>query len=236
MPDFAKYKRVYQYHANPNTSVTFQGPLTNILQEVQTPTQNQEPLPEQTSAGFRWTSHGAQEAPYSAPVSEQATVQTQQTAEQTSAPQSSNPQYTQEKAKAAVQWALSKIGRPYVWGAKGEGDKFDCSGLTYAAWKAQGVDVPASTGVWKQGKKTKVEKDKGQPGDVIILNTNGPSKGHAMMITANLGDGKYKVVEAKGKKYGVVESTYTVGSNLHGIYRAKKGTKLIKKYKYEQFK
>jgi peptidoglycan DL-endopeptidase CwlO len=35
---------------------------------------------------------------------------------------------------AAAQAALTKLGRPYVWGAKGP-NVFDCSGLTQWAWK-----------------------------------------------------------------------------------------------------
>ena len=53
------------------------------------------------------------------------------------------------------------------------------------------------------------------------------------IITKNLGNGKYECIEAKGKKYGVVTSTYTVGNDLKNIYRAKQGIKLIKKSKYE---
>lgn len=226
--EFAKYKRIYEPRVSSATTVVLPNPLGDFFQRapVETTSEQSSEVPqESTASSFRWTSHGATETPYSSTGISQETSP--------SSAQGSS-QYTSEKAKAAVQWSLSKVGKPYVWGAKGEKDKFDCSGLIQAAWKAQEVSVPGSTAEWKQGKKTKVADDQGQPGDVIILNTNGPSKGHAMLITENLGEGKYKVVEAKDKKHGVIESTYTVGNNLHGIYRAKKGIKLIKKHKYGQ--
>ncbi len=40
----------------------------------------------------------------------------------------------------AVKAALSKLGRPYVWGAKGP-SSFDCSGLTQWAWRQAGVNL-----------------------------------------------------------------------------------------------
>jgi len=41
----------------------------------------------------------------------------------------------------AVQFALSQVGKPYVWGATGPYG-YDCSGLALAAWKAAGVVLP----------------------------------------------------------------------------------------------
>jgi len=46
--------------------------------------------------------------------------------------------------EGAVQAALSKLGRPYVWGAKGPG-AFDCSGLTQWAWNQAGVKLGGDT-------------------------------------------------------------------------------------------
>ena len=44
----------------------------------------------------------------------------------------------------AVRAALGKIGRPYVWGAKGP-NSFDCSGLTGWAWRQAGIQLGADT-------------------------------------------------------------------------------------------
>jgi cell wall-associated NlpC family hydrolase len=46
--------------------------------------------------------------------------------------------------QGAAQAALSKRGRPYVWGAKGP-NVFDCSGLTQWAWRQAGVQLGGDT-------------------------------------------------------------------------------------------
>lgn len=47
-------------------------------------------------------------------------------------------------AQEAVKAALSKLGRPYVWGAKGP-NSFDCSGLTRWAYAQAGVTLGPDT-------------------------------------------------------------------------------------------
>jgi len=49
-----------------------------------------------------------------------------------------------EPGQGAAKAALSKLGRPYVWGAKGPGS-FDCSGLTQWAWRQAGVNLGPDT-------------------------------------------------------------------------------------------
>ncbi len=46
--------------------------------------------------------------------------------------------------RAAVQAALTQLGKPYVWGASGPGG-FDCSGLMLSAWRAAGKSLPHSS-------------------------------------------------------------------------------------------
>jgi hypothetical protein len=49
-----------------------------------------------------------------------------------------------EPGQGAAKAALSKLGCPYVWGAKGPGC-FDCSGLTQWAWRQSGVQLGNDT-------------------------------------------------------------------------------------------
>jgi cell wall-associated NlpC family hydrolase len=46
--------------------------------------------------------------------------------------------------EGAARAALSRLGRPYVWGAKGP-NAFDCSGLTQWAWRQAGVNLGGDT-------------------------------------------------------------------------------------------
>ncbi|WP_223244957.1 C40 family peptidase, partial [Streptomyces sp. CBMA156] len=45
--------------------------------------------------------------------------------------------WSAEGAAAAIAFARSKIGLPYVWGGEGPGG-YDCSGLTMMAWREGG--------------------------------------------------------------------------------------------------
>lgn len=78
------------------------------------------------------------------------------------------------------------MGKPYVWGATGPAS-YDCSGLTQAAWKAAGVDIPRTT--WDQVKiGTRVATADLRPGDLVFFYDDishvGIYKGDGMMIHA----------------------------------------------------
>jgi cell wall-associated NlpC family hydrolase len=57
------------------------------------------------------------------------------------APVDTTPPAPSGGAAAAIAFAQSQRGDPYVWGAAGP-DSWDCSGLTMAAWAAGGVSLP----------------------------------------------------------------------------------------------
>lgn len=69
------------------------------------------------------------------------------------------------KGQAAVAYAQSKLGRPYVYGATGP-NAFDCSGLTQAAWRSVGVSIPRTSYAQYSGLR-KVSLSNLQPGDII---------------------------------------------------------------------
>ncbi|MEU8519673.1 C40 family peptidase [Streptomyces sp. NBC_01216] len=71
------------------------------------------------------------------------------------------------KAEQALAFARDQIGKPYVWGATGP-SSYDCSGLTQAAWKAAGVDLPRTT--WDQVEVgTRVATEDLLPGDLVFF-------------------------------------------------------------------
>lgn len=84
----------------------------------------------------------------------------------------------------AVRAALSRLGRPYVWGATGP-DRFDCSGLTQWAYRQAGVPLSRTT-YTQIHEGIPVPRSQIQPGDLVF-----PSTGHVQLA---IGDNM--VVEA----------------------------------------
>lgn len=67
-----------------------------------------------------------------------------------------------------VAWfALARVGLPYVFGAAGPA-AYDCSGLTRAALRAVGVDVPHHA-AWQAELGRPVEPSEVRPGDLVFL-------------------------------------------------------------------
>ncbi|MFJ4838443.1 NlpC/P60 family protein [Streptomyces sp. NPDC088746] len=90
------------------------------------------------------------------------------------------------KAEKVLAFARAQIGKPYVWGATGP-SSYDCSGLTQAAWKEAGVDLPRTT--WDQVEVgTRVATADLRPGDLVFFYDDishvGIYKGDGMMIHA----------------------------------------------------
>ncbi|WP_326699390.1 NlpC/P60 family protein [Streptomyces sp. NBC_01754] len=90
------------------------------------------------------------------------------------------------KADKVLAFARAQIGKPYVWGATGP-SSYDCSGLTQAAWKAAGVDLPRTT--WDQVETgTRVATADLRPGDLVFFYDDishvGIYRGDGMMIHA----------------------------------------------------
>ncbi|MEU6920689.1 NlpC/P60 family protein [Streptomyces sp. NPDC046631] len=90
------------------------------------------------------------------------------------------------KAGQVLAFARAQIGKPYVWGATGPAS-YDCSGLTQAAWKSAGVNIPRTT--WDQVKiGTRVATADLRPGDLVFFYDDishvGIYKGDGMMIHA----------------------------------------------------
>ncbi|MFD3611614.1 NlpC/P60 family protein [Streptomyces atroolivaceus] len=90
------------------------------------------------------------------------------------------------KAGKVLAFAAAQIGKPYVWGATGP-SSYDCSGLTQAAWREAGVDLPRTT--WDQVEVgTRVATADLQPGDLVFFYDDishvGIYKGDGMMIHA----------------------------------------------------
>jgi cell wall-associated NlpC family hydrolase len=70
----------------------------------------------------------------------------------------------------AASWALSQLGRPYLWGGAGP-EAYDCSGLTMMAWAHAGVQLLHWTGYqWIEGPH--VPLDQLERGDLVFYATD----------------------------------------------------------------
>ncbi|MBB5781821.1 C40 family peptidase [Nonomuraea jabiensis] len=117
-------------------------------------------------------------------VKEQTKLLRELGAFKTGDPSSPGIQYTgpaSGNARLALQFAFAQIGKPYRYGGTGPGS-YDCSGLTQAAWRQGGVELPRTTYTqWGWGASRRVPLDQLQPGDLLF--SKGP--GHMGMYAGN---------------------------------------------------
>ena len=82
-------------------------------------------------------------------------------------------------AGAAVRFAYSVLGKPYIYAAAGP-DGYDCSGLTMAAWKAGGKSLPHNAAMqWNVVRH--ISSSQLAPGDLVFYS----SLGHVAIYVGN---------------------------------------------------
>lgn len=101
---------------------------------------------------------------------------------------------------AAVAFARAQLGKPYAYGGTGPGS-YDCSGLTQAALKAAGKDIPRTSQAQLAAGK-RISLDEAQPGDLVIYYSG------ASHVGIYIGDGQIIHSSRPGKPI----STDPVGS------------------------
>jgi peptidoglycan DL-endopeptidase CwlO len=83
-----------------------------------------------------------------------------------------------ERAAVAVRAALSRLGRPYVWGATGP-NRFDCSGLVQWSYAQAGIHLGRTT--YQQiNDGVPVPRSQVRPGDLVF-----PHAGHVQLAIGN---------------------------------------------------
>lgn len=78
------------------------------------------------------------------------------------------------QAAGAIYYAQEKLGTPYLWGGNGtaeQGGRFDCSGLTLAAYRSVDIELPrVANDQWNSGPHPK--RDELLPGDLVFFATD----------------------------------------------------------------
>ncbi len=114
---------------------------------------------------------------------------------------------------AFISLARRQVGKPYVLGAEASPNdpnppKFDCSELV--EWLFHRVGAPITDLAAAQFNATVRVTGAPRTGDLVFLRNN-PARpngiGHVAVLTAKLSNGDFEVVEARGRRFGVVRST-----------------------------
>ncbi|MGV9775549.1 C40 family peptidase [Streptosporangium sp. NPDC003464] len=95
---------------------------------------------------------------------------------------------TAPQVKTALTAAISKLGRPYVWGAEGP-DTFDCSGLVQWAYAQAGIKVPRVTHQqFVAGPQ--IPLSQAQPGDLLFWRHDPTNPSYVSHVAIYWGGGK----------------------------------------------
>jgi cell wall-associated NlpC family hydrolase len=97
-------------------------------------------------------------------------------------------------ARRAVAFALAQRGKPYRWGAEGPA-AFDCSGLTWAAYRAGGVRLPRTAAGQLAAGGQRVRRAELLAGDLVVFRTGGPTRRHVGLYV-----GAGRMVEAPNRR------------------------------------
>lgn len=95
-----------------------------------------------------------------------------------------------------VKTAKTFIGIPYRWGGSSSKKGFDCSGLTMAVYKLNGLNLPRTSRQQYQTGSCITRKDLSR-GDLVFFDTSGG--GNVSHVGIYVGDGKFIHAPRKGK-------------------------------------
>ncbi len=106
-----------------------------------------------------------------------------------------------KKSMKMIKLAKKKLGRRYVWGAVGQKNTFDCSGLTTYVCKKNGIKIPRRA--IEQSKYGKyVSRKNLKPGDLIFFDTSKKRKGYVNHVGIYIGNNQF--IHASSAKHKVI--------------------------------
>lgn len=117
--------------------------------------------------------------------------------------------------EAAISYAMSHLGDPYVWGGNGP-HGWDCSGLVMAAYRQAGVSLPRVADAQYRATRS-LSRGELRRGDLVFWSSNGSSSGiHHVAIY--LGGGQYLEAPRPGKNVRVSSFSW-YDPNMYGRVR-----------------
>lgn len=91
--------------------------------------------------------------------------------------------------ESVVDKAMSRRGKPYVWGATGP-NRFDCSGLTQWSYRQKGISIPRVAAQQAQAGK-KVKRSELKVGDLIFFRTDSSSPNRISHVGMYIGNNQF---------------------------------------------
>jgi cell wall-associated NlpC family hydrolase len=115
-------------------------------------------------------------------------------------------------ATAAIAFARSQIGDPYVWGAAGP-NAWDCSGLTMGAWRAGGISLPHYS-VAQYSQSTPISASSLRPGDLVFWGSSS-SPSSIYHVALYVGNGMIIQAPRTGRDVEEVSMYYWITPNFY---------------------
>jgi len=118
--------------------------------------------------------------------------------------------HASRSARQAISYARAQLGKPYLWGAQGP-DAFDCSGLTYRAWR-----LPSSQRTSEQQWSAQQHVSHPHPGDLVyfrgVLVGGESPPGHVGIVI-----GKNKMIDGYGSGTVMRVESFGKASSAPGL-------------------
>jgi len=122
------------------------------------------------------------------------------------------------KSRNIINLAKQKLGRRYVWGAVGQRNTFDCSGLTSYVCKKNGIRIPRRA--IEQSKYGKyVSRDHLKPGDLIFFDTSKRHRGYVNHVGIYIGHNKFIHASSAKKKVIITSLSKPFYSSRYKVAR-----------------
>lgn len=120
-------------------------------------------------------------------------------------------------AVTAITFAVAQLGKPYQWGATGP-DRYDCSGLTQAAWARAGVTISRTT-YDQMNDGISTDTAHLQPGDLVFTPGSDGTLALPGHVGLYIGDGLVVVAPKTGDVVKVVTYRSFVSRGVSALRR-----------------